>query len=196
MIHSDRAEFAASLVRIVALHDKDTASHLWATATLAAQIARQMQFAQPMTQTVELAALLHDIGKVSVRRAVLCKRSELSVQEWNEMRLHAEAGASVLEHTPLLAHIAPIVRAHHERIDGGGYPDRLRGDDIPLEARVVAVADAFHALTTDRPYRQAVGVGSALSVLAGAAGPQFDSDVVSALFDLVIGQRRARRLSA
>jgi HD-GYP domain-containing protein (c-di-GMP phosphodiesterase class II) len=196
MEHSDRAEFAQSIVRIVALHDENTAVHLHATGTLARRIAERLGLDEPTSQTTELAAMLHDVGKVGVRRAILCKRAELSEIEWVEMRLHAENGADVLAAIPLLAHLAPIVRAHHERIDGCGYPDRLRGEEIPLEARVIAVADAFHALTTDRPYRRAITTHAALGVLASAAGPQFDVDVVAATLDLLAAPRPSRKLSA
>lgn len=196
MEHSDRTAFAASMVQIVALHDSETAAHLHATAAFARRIAEQMNVPLAMAETIELAALLHDIGKVGVRRELLCKRTGLSPAEWTEMRMHAQNGARVLEETPGLADLAPIVRAHHERIDGTGYPDQLRGDDIPLEARVVAVADAFHALTADRSYRRAVLPHRALRILADAAGPQFDVDVVGATFELFIGTQITRQLTA
>jgi putative nucleotidyltransferase with HDIG domain len=152
----DRGAFAMGLVRVVALHDEATATHLRATAALARRIATSMQIAMETVQMIELAGLLHDVGKVGVSRDLLGKPAELSVGEWIEMRRHAEQGSAMLERIPTLADLAPIVRAHHEHIDGTGYPDRLRGEDIPLEARIVSVADAFHALTTDRPYRRAV----------------------------------------
>ena len=196
MDHIDRAEFAAGMVRVVALHDPDTATHLRATATLARRIAARLHLAAPVINAIELAAMLHDIGKVNVRRAVLRKDSTLTAPEWDEMRVHAQIGADALQSIAPLAHLAPIVRAHHERIDGQGYPDRLRGDEIPLEARVVAVADAFHALTTDRPYRRAAVPAMALSVLSCAAGPQFDVDVVGALVAVFSDQNTAHRRSA
>lgn len=196
MEHPDRAELAMGLVRVVALYDADTASHLRATAILAHRIAAQMALPMPARSAIELSGLLHDIGKLRVGRDILCKPAALTTMEWVEMRLHAEEGANVLATLPKLADLAPIVRAHHERMDGSGYPDRLRGDEIPLEARIVAVADAFHALTTDRPYRQAVLPQAALAVLKDAAGPQFDADVVTATFDVFGHAHVARRRSA
>jgi len=196
MENVDRAQFAMGLVRVVALHDEATATHLCATAALARRIARGMQIAEETAEVIELAGLLHDIGKVGVPRGLLAKPSELTEREWVEMRTHAEKGSGMLEAVPSLADLAPIVRAHHERIDGAGYPDRLRGEDIPLEARVLAVADAFHALTTDRPYRPAVLPHTALSVLRSSAGTHFDADVVCATLDLFGHPPDARRVCA
>ena len=196
MENVDRGDFAMGLVRVVALHDEATATHLRATAVLARRIAASMHVAEQTARVIELAGLLHDIGKVGVSRELLGKPAELTAHEWVEMRRHAEAGAGMLESIPTLADLAPIVRAHHERIDGTGYPDRLRGEDIPLEARVLAVADAFHALTTDRPYRRAILPHAALGVLRSSAGTHFDVDVVSATLDLFGHPPDARRVCA
>jgi HD-GYP domain-containing protein (c-di-GMP phosphodiesterase class II) len=196
MVHFDRAEFAAGLVRLVDLHDDKTATHLRATGVLAGRIAARMHLPADTASAAELAGLLHDIGKVGVARAVLCKPGDLTDDEWVEMRLHAQLGAAVVASVPMLAYLAPIVRAHHERMDGQGYPDRLRGEEIPLEARIVAVADAFHALTTDRPYRRAVMPKAALCILESAAATQFDIDVVAATLDLFGQPRVSRRMSA
>ena len=193
---SETKELAAGLVRIVRMHDRATAVHLDATATLARRIASAMELPIEMVMTIELAARLHDIGKVGVHRDVLQKNGPLSVMEWNAMRQHTDIGAGALLDTPKLAFVAPIVRAHHERMDGLGYPDRLRGEEIPLEARVVAVADAFHAMTTARWYRPAMLPNDALEILAVNAGPQFDPDVVGAALTLLNYGRRAQRAIA
>jgi HD-GYP domain-containing protein (c-di-GMP phosphodiesterase class II) len=142
--------------------------------------------------TIELGARLHDIGKVGVHRDVLQKCGPLSVAEWTAMRLHTEIGAAALRDTPKLAFLAPIVRAHHERMDGQGYPDGLRGEEIPLESRVLAVADAFHAMTSARWYRRAMMPNDALAILAENAGPHFDPDVVEATLTLLHFGRRKR----
>lgn len=196
MNDSDTAELAAGLVRVVQMHDRDTAVHLDATGALARRIAIAMDLPADQVLTIELAARLHDIGKVGVRKEVLCKPAALTDDEWREMRSHSEVGAEVLVDTPKLAHLAPIVRAHHERIDGAGYPDRLRGDEIPLEARVIAVADAFHAMTTERSYRHAIMPSDALEVLAQHAGTQFDADVVEATIEMFHYVRRSQRAIA
>ncbi len=193
---SARTELAAGLVCVMDLYDESTATHLRATGVLARRIAMRMGMPDDAASTIELAGTLHDIGKVRVGREILCKPASLTADEWVEMRLHAEGGAGLLAALPKLADLAPIVRAHHERIDGKGYPDRLRHEEIPIEARVVAVADAFHALTTDRPYRRAILPQAALQVLQAAAGPQFDTDVIAAMHDLFEHTRRSRRLTA
>src|SRR6476469_6175125 len=104
---------------------------------------------------VEQCSILHDIGKVETPSSILLNTGSLSDEEWSVMREHVAAGARILTSIPSLARCAPIVRAHHERFDGAGYPDGLAGEQIPLEARIVAVADAFHAMISDRPYRPA-----------------------------------------
>jgi HD-GYP domain-containing protein (c-di-GMP phosphodiesterase class II) len=189
---AETAELADALVRIVAAYDRQTATHLDATAVLARRIAVAMQLTPDRIGTVELAARLHDIGNISVRTELLRKPGPLTAEEWNEMSLHPIRGAAALLDTPKLAHLAPIVRAHHERIDGEGYPDKVAGDAIPIEARIIAVADAFHAMTTVRPYRQAMMPNAALRVLARNAGSQFDVDVVDATFELFEYSRRGR----
>ncbi len=193
MNDSDIAELAAGLVRVVGMHDRDTAIHLDATAALARRIALAMDLPDVQVVTIELAARLHDIGKVGVRKDVLSKPGALTADEWHEMRLHAELGAAALLDISKLAHLAPIVRAHHERMDGDGYPDRLASHEIPPEARVIAVADAFHAMTTERSYRRAMLPNDALETLAENAGPQFDADVVAAIFELFRYTRRSHR---
>ncbi len=180
----DVNELAAGFIRVVELYDHDTAAHLEATAALARRIATHMQLPSEFAATVELAARLHDIGKVGVRKCVLRKPGPLSPPEWAEMRRHAEYGAGTLQGTPKLAFLVPIVRAVHERIDGNGYPDRLSGEQIPLESRVIAAADAFHAMTSERCHRRAILPAAALRILDAGAGLQFDVDVVEAVLAL------------
>ncbi len=192
MFDPETRELAAGLVRVVRMHDRETAVHLDATAALARRIAGAMQLPIEAVLTIELAARLHDIGKVGVHREVLQKCGPLTTREWSAMRLHTEIGAAALSDTPKLAFLAPIVRAHHERIDGQGYPDGLRGEEIPLESRVVAVADAFHAMTTGRWYRHAMMPNDALAILAENAGSQFDAEVVEATLALLHYGRRLR----
>jgi HD-GYP domain-containing protein (c-di-GMP phosphodiesterase class II) len=125
------------------------------------------------------AGVLHDIGKLGIPDAVLHKAGPLDDEELTEIRRHPELGASILEHANL-RDIATWVLAHHERVDGHGYPSGLRGEEIPLEARVLAVADAYEAMTADRPYRSALPRGEALDELRRGAGEQFDGAVVRA----------------
>ena len=129
---------------------------------------------------LEFGFLLHDIGKVGVPDAILFKPAALSKDEFVRIASHAEIGSEILRHVDFLAEATLIVRHHHERWDGTGYPDGLRGEQIPLAARVFAIADTLDALTTDRPYRRAVGWEAARKVIHEGAGAQFDPAMIAA----------------
>jgi HD-GYP domain-containing protein (c-di-GMP phosphodiesterase class II) len=126
-----------------------------------------------------VAGVLHDIGKLGISDAVLLKPGRLERHEWDEIMRHPELGARILEHANL-RDVASWVLSHHERLDGGGYPRALAGDAIPLEGRILAVADAYEAMTADRPYRKALGEGEARAELRRGTGTQFDPIVVAA----------------
>jgi HD-GYP domain-containing protein (c-di-GMP phosphodiesterase class II) len=136
--------------------------------------------------------VLHDIGKLGVADAVLKKPGPLTDDEWAEMRRHPELGARILDHANL-RDISAWVLAHHERIDGRGYPHGLAGGEIPLEARILAVADAYEAMTADRAYRAALGHEAAQEELRDGAGTQFDPTVVEAFVATLTRGRRTRR---
>jgi HD-GYP domain-containing protein (c-di-GMP phosphodiesterase class II) len=123
---------------------------------------------------LELGAHLHDVGKLRVPRQILCKSGPLTNAEWQVMRRHPLWGAEMVASIPGLEAVALVVRAHHERWDGCGYPDRLAGDEIPLASRIIALCDAFSAMTSNRPYRPALEPAAALLELDAAAGSQFD----------------------
>jgi len=129
---------------------------------------------------VARAAELHDVGKVAIPDAILNKAGPLDEAEWSFMRRHTIIGERILLSAPALRPVARLVRSSHERWDGGGYPDGLAQEEIPLGARIVAVCDAFDAMTTDRPYRRRVSDAAALAELRGNAGTQFDPQVVKA----------------
>jgi len=126
------------------------------------------------------AAALHDVGKVAIPDAILDKPGPLDETEWEFMRTHTLIGERILAEAPSLAEAAKIVRSSHERHDGGGYPDGLAGEEIPLAARIVAVCDSFDAMTSDRPYRTAMSTEGALSELHNCSGTQFDPVVLAA----------------
>jgi HD-GYP domain-containing protein (c-di-GMP phosphodiesterase class II) len=136
-------------------------------------------------EAIRWGALLHDIGKLGVPEAILRKPGPLTDDEWAIMHQHPDIGAHILEQVPWLAPAVPIVRYHQERWDGTGYPHGLAGHTIPLEARILAVADAFAAMTDERLYRQALSPEQALEELRKGAGSQFDPQVVEALIQLV-----------
>lgn len=135
-------------------------------------------------KAIEQGALLHDVGKVGISDAVLRKPGPLTEEEWCEMRRHPEIGYELLRHLGFLRETMPIVRFHHEHWNGGGYPCGLAGSDIPLEARIFAVADAFDAITSDRPYSLARTYQEALSILVSESGTKFDPEVVNAFLQV------------
>ena len=169
-----------ALLTALEARDGYTGEHSAAVVDLAMAVAREAGVPDTATDDVEAAALLHDIGKLGVSDAVLNKPGALSAEEWAQMRRHPEIGARVVASMANLAHLAPVIRAEHERWDGAGYPDGLAGDEIPLISRVVFVCDAYHAMTSDRPYRKAMAQADACAELAAGAGTQFCPQTVAA----------------
>jgi len=181
-----RTRMAPSVIRrvrdlAVSLDERDgyTADHSQEVVELVRAVAAGLGLERAEMRELELAALLHDVGKVRVPDAILQKPGALDAHEFDVMALHPIWGQQLLADVLGFAAVAGIVRYHHERWDGGGYPDRLAGAHIPLASRVISVCDAYHAMTSDRPYRAALGRDEALARLAEAAGSQFDPDVVA-----------------
>jgi len=166
-----------SLAQVIEAKDRTTRGHLDRTQTYGLALARRVD---PSLATEELGYgfFLHDIGKVGIPEQILCKRGPLSAEEWDVMRTHPLVGAQIVAPIAFLRGAVDLVRHHHERFDGTGYPDGLRGEEIPLAARVFSVADSFDAMTSDRPYRGAMGIERALAEIEGGAGSQFDPEVV------------------
>jgi putative nucleotidyltransferase with HDIG domain len=172
--------FAAALVATLDARDRYTAGHSTAVAIYSRDIAERMGLSPEDQQSAHLAGLVHDIGKVGLPPGLLEKEGPLTLEERRVMQTHSEIGERILENVDDYAAIADIVRHHHERIDGNGYPDGLAGDDIPIIAKIIAVADAYNAMTSDRPYREAMPSPVARLRLAQAVGSQFDVSVVAA----------------
>ena len=172
--------FASALVTTLDARDRYTAGHSAAVAVYSRDIATRMGLSTEDQQSVHLAGLVHDIGKVGLPPGLLEKEGPLSLEERRIMQGHSEIGERILANVDGYEDIARVVRHHHERIDGEGYPDGCRGDDIPLLSRIIAVADAYNAMTSDRPYRQAMPSRVARMRLAQAVGSQFDTSVVAA----------------
>jgi putative two-component system response regulator len=170
--------------------DEDTGGHTVRVGEMAARIAAVLGLAGQQVRLIYLAARLHDIGKIGISDSILLKPGTLGADEIAAMRRHTELGGRMLANgrTPLLQMAERIALTHHERFDGSGYPMRLVGEAIPIEGRIVAVADVFDALTNDRPYKQAWESDAAIREITALAGSQFDPRVVEA-FLVVMGDR-------
>lgn len=170
-----------ALTNAVEARDAYTGKHAERVAAYGLELARLVDPELAADPQVEFGFLLHDIGKVAIPDGILHKPDPLATEEETVMRRHPAIGFEILGHVEFLAGAAEIVRSHHEHWDGSGYPDGLAGEAIPLAARVFAVADAFDAMTTDRPYRPAVSATLARGEIDANAGTQFDPRVVAAL---------------
>ena len=164
--------------RTVEARDRYTVHHAERVGAEAAEVARALGFDEDDVDIVYRGGVLHDLGKIAVRDAILLKPGPLTVDEFAIMRTHAAEGARICEPLRSTEHYVPIIRHHHERWDGAGYPDRLAGDSIPVGARIVAVADAWDAMVTDRPYRQGLPAEEAVRRLRDGAGTQWDARFV------------------
>jgi putative nucleotidyltransferase with HDIG domain len=172
--------FATALVATLDARDRYTAGHSAAVAVYARDIANRMGLAESEQDLAHLCGLVHDVGKIGLPAGLLEKPGALSLEERRQMEKHSVIGERILRNVEDYTEIAAIVRHHHERVDGNGYPDGLEGNDIPVLARIIAVADAYNAMTSDRPYRDAMPSRVARLRLAQAVESQFDTTVVAA----------------
>ena len=168
-----------ALANALEAQDAYTEDHCRALAQMSIALGRELGLPPDRLKVLELGALFHDIGKIGVRSEIIRKPGPLTAAERKEMNRHPAIGEQILAPVRFLQAVRPIIRASHERWDGNGYPDGVAGEDIPLESRIVFVCDAFHAMTTDRPYRSALPEREAIRRLRLASGTQFDPGVVS-----------------
>jgi diguanylate cyclase (GGDEF)-like protein len=192
--HGARRNMAAddvkrALLSALAQRDPELSSHLDDVAKLAEQTARELACPDKLIERIRVAAELHDIGKVAIPEAILQKAGGLTEREWALMRQHTVVGERIITSSDALADVGPLVRSSHERWDGGGYPDGLAGEQIPLGARIISVCDAYHAMTSDRPYRKAMSAEVAFAELRAGASTHFDPDVVEAFLRLRSGSQ-------
>jgi len=178
------------LLRALSERTPDLGSHVRDVAVLAQETALRLGLPFEEVEQVRLAAEMHDIGKVAIPDAILDKCGPLDRSEWNFIRRHTLIGERILTAAPALRTVAAVVRSSHENVDGSGYPDGLAGSEIPIGSRIVAVCDAFNAMTTNRTYRVATEDEAAIAELRRCAGAQFDAEVVEC-FCAAVAERAA-----
>ena len=177
--HNHLMEMATSLAGAIDAKDPYTKGHSTSVSRYSEALARAINLPENEVERIKIGALLHDVGKIGIPENILKKPGKLDDQEWNVMKQHPVIGAEkVLEPNEALRDLIPIVKYHHERLDGKGYPEGLKGREIPLAARIVSVADAYHALVSDRPYRKGMPIEKACAILKEGAGTQWDTDLV------------------
>lgn len=165
--------------------DVYTRGHSDRVAYYAVKIGREFNLSDEQIEMLRVAGVFHDIGKIGIADEILLKNGTLSAEEYSEIKKHSAKGAHILSAASVFKGVTPLVRYHHERIDGGGYPDGLKGDQIPLLARIISVADAFDAMTTDRLYRPRLKLEEAEKQLIEGSGTQFDKEIVSKFIKLL-----------
>ncbi len=181
------------LLKVLSERSSTLETHVRSVGQLARQLTERLHLPEHERERVQLAAQLHDIGKTAIPDSLLDKPGELSAEEWKYMRSHTVIGERILLAAPSLVETAALVRSSHERVDGAGYPDGLSGDNIPIGSRIIAVCDAFDAMTSNRTYSPAIPVSDALAELHRHSGTQFDAQVVDAFHmltdELALGMR-------
>ena len=177
--HNHLMEMVTSLAGAIDAKDPYTKGHSTSVSRYSEALARAVNLPEHEVERIKIGAMLHDVGKIGIPESVLKKPGKLTDEEWEIMKQHPTIGAEkVLAPNEALRDLIPIVKYHHERLDGKGYPEHLKGNEIPLAARIVSIADAYHALVSDRPYRKGMPIEKACAILKEGAGTQWDSDLV------------------
>jgi putative nucleotidyltransferase with HDIG domain len=175
----------SSLVMAIDAKDRHTSKHVNRVREYALSLARNLGVPDDEVQAVRIASLLHDIGKIGIPERILCKPGKLTPEEFEIIKSHVEIGAAILEQVQFPWPVVPIVRTHHERWDGLGYPGGLKGEEIPVGGRIISLVDVYDALTSDRPYRKAIPPEKAIEILRAGSGTQFDPEVVEAFIEIL-----------
>jgi len=179
-IKGESSSIVSAMASAIGLKDDTTSGHAQQVSDLASILAQQMQVSAEDVQIIQQATVLADVGKLQITQSILSKEGELSEEEWLEMQRHPKLGSRILADVLHLGDAGEIVLAHHERFDGNGYPHGLKGEDIPLGARIYAVADSYIAMTSDRPHRRKMSHDKARREILRSSLTQFDPEVVSA----------------
>lgn len=185
-LHKSYLSSIRALASALELKDPYTRGHSDAVSRYAVAIANRLGMSPREIEGIEVAAILHDIGKIGIREDILNKPGKLDDEEWNEVKKHPESSLKILDNIDFPWDIKLIIYAHHERYDGKGYPAGLKGEEIPLRARIVAAADVYEAMTSDRAYRKALSKETAIKELKRVAGTQLDSEIVNVLIEVLM----------
>lgn len=173
-----------ALIAAIEIWDPYTAGHQKRVATLSLAIAREMEFNQKQLDTMRIAAILHDIGKINLPTEILCKPGKLATCEYNLIKIHSEAGYQILKKINFPDKIAEIIYQHHETLDGKGYPRGLKADDISIEARILRISDVVEAISANRPYRPANVIEDALGEIENDTNGKYDRDICDVCINL------------
>jgi putative nucleotidyltransferase with HDIG domain len=176
-------ETIRTLSKALDAKDEYTNGHSQRVAQYSVKIAENMKLSPKQIETTKTAALLHDIGKIGIKDEVLNKNGKLDFREYYEVQQHPEIGANIIKDVASLNKVSEIIRHHHERFDGNGYPDSLVGEQMPIESAIIAVADAYDAMTSDRSYRKAMSHEAAIEIIRNGAGTQFHPEVVDSFMN-------------
>jgi putative nucleotidyltransferase with HDIG domain len=179
---------------VIEADDGYTGEHCKSVVTLTLEVAGRLDLPAERRRNLEFAALLHDVGKIAIPKEIINKPGKLDPREWTIVKTHTVEGQKMLDRVGgFMRQVGRIIRSHHERWDGGGYPDGLVGEEIPLEARIISCCDAWNAMRTDRPYRKALAYDIAVAELEAASGSQLDPKIVGALLEVVAGEAREQQ---
>ena len=178
-------ESVFAFAKTIELKDHYSGEHVERTVHYATEISQALKLPKEEIERVREAAILHDLGKVGISEKILLKKSKLTTKEFEEIKKHPQIGVDIIRPIQFLHSIIPLMLYHHERWDGKGYPTGLKGEDIPIGARVIAIADVFQALTSDRPYRKAYSEEKAVKIIKEGSGTQFDPKIVKAFFEVL-----------
>jgi len=175
-----------ALVKLVEMRDPYTKKHSMKVSSVAVKLAKHMGLSKQYIETVRLAAILHDIGKLGVKEEILLKESTLTHDEYKAVKEHPSFGVDIIKPIPFLSEILPIIRHHHENFDGTGYPDCLKGEEIPLGSRIISIADVYDALMSDRAYRKAYDADKVMQMMKKEKGKKFSPEVLEQFIDMVL----------
>lgn len=178
VINKPILEVISGLINVIERREVFNQGHAESVARSSLEVAKELQFSDSRKKDLQLAALLHDIGKVNIEEGILNKSTSLTGEEFSTIKKHPEMGEGIVQSIDPLKRLSLIIRQHHERFDGEGYPDNLSGKNIQLEARIIAVAEAFDVMTQQKPYRKAIPPEKAFAELKRGANTQFDPEIV------------------